>query len=395
MPATRTASARPTTRGIALTFDPRYVEWVIQAWLTRDLAPMKLDELVALATAYAEERLTELTSMGLHEEDVSADAVNKAIALLKNLGLLQQRRVTPKPPRQPRGKKAAQPAPAVQMAVEPPYYAISATADGRAVLSELPAIGGIRVELVRRIVAKSPELTTLLTALDEHGPLIRPVRSLTPLAPTRGAPYARSVEEGIEEFWSRILRRDPPAPNGAAARRPAPAKLIETAAKAALSLHPAGVVAQTDKLLPLASALGLVWMDIRQVNEVIGAQYVGSATSRGESGFASRAPSWEGIRDRFVEELVRAHRARNDGTGFATVASLRGAIGRALHIAQPVVDDLMRSARDAGDQGKLPVLVHFEPDEELLYATERQPLFWRQHAYDFVEVRPIVAAVRS
>src|SRR5579859_35142 len=172
MPATRTASARPTTKGIALTFDPRYVEWVIQAWLTRDLAAMKVDKLVALATAYIEERLTELTSMGLHEEDVSADAVNKAIALLKNLGLLQQRRVTPQPPRQPRGKKVAQPAPAVQMVVEPPYVSISATADGRTVLSEPTATGGIRVELVRRIVAKSPELATLLTALDVHGPLI-------------------------------------------------------------------------------------------------------------------------------------------------------------------------------------------------------------------------------
>lgn len=394
MPATRTASARPTTRGIALTFDPRYVEWVIQAWLTRDLAVMKVDELAALATAYIEERLTELTAMGLHEEDVSADAVNKAIALLKNLGLLLQKRVTPRAPRPPRGKKAAQLVPAAQMAVEPPYYAISATADSRAVLSEPPATGGIRVELVRRIVAKSPELTTLLTALDEHGPLIRPVRNLTPLAPTRGAPYARAVAEGIEEFWSRIPRRDPPTSNGAAARRPAPAKVIETAAKAALSLHPAGAVTQAEKLLPLAAVLGLVWMDTRQVNEVIGAQYVGSAVSRGESGFAPRVPSWEDIRDRFVEELARAHRARNDGTGFATVASLRGAIGHALHIAQPVVDDLMRSARDAGDQDQIPVLVHFEPDEELLYMAERQPLFWRHHAYDFVEVRPVAAAVR-
>lgn len=387
MPATRTASARPTTRGIALTFDPRYVEWVIQAWLTRDLAPMKLDELVALATAYAEERLTELTSMGLHEEDASADAVNKAIALLKNLGLLQQRRVTPKPPRQPRGKKVAQPAPAVQMAVEPPYYAISATADGRTVLSEPPATGGIRVELVRRIVAKSPELTTLLTALDEHGPLIRPVRSLTPLAPTRGAAYARSVEEGIEEFWSRILRRDPPASSGAAARRPAPAKVIEAAAKAALSLHPAGVVTQADKLLPLASALGLVWMDTRQVNEVIGAQYVGSAASRDEMGFAPHVPSWEGIRDRFVEELVRAYRSRADSVGFATLEAIRGAIGHTLSVSPAIVDALLCEARDRGDQHELPILLQFEPNDDLLGEKARRPLVWQRDAYDLIGMR--------
>ncbi len=386
MPATKTASARPATKGIALTFDPRYVEWVIQAWLGKDLSAMKLDALVALAAAYIEERLTELTSMGLHEEDVSADAVNKAIALLKNLGLLQQRRVTPKPPRQPRGKKAAQPVPAAQMAVEPPYYAISATADGRAVLSEPPATGGIRVELVRRIVAQSPELTALLTALDEHGPLICPIRSLTPLAPTRGAPYARAVEDGIEEFWSRILRRDPPAPNGAAARRPAPAKLIEIAAKAALSLHPTGVGAQADKLLPLASALGLVWMDTRQVNAVIGAEYVGSAATRRDNGYAPNTPLWATIQSRFVEELVSAHRSLADSSGFATVTSLRGALGRRLSLAYPQIDALLRQARDAEDAGRWAIHLQFEPNEDWAYRADRRPLVWQSHAFDQILV---------
>src|SRR5258708_17345510 len=122
-------------------------------------------------------------------------------------------------------------------------------------LKEDVAMGGLRLELVRRVVTRSPDLTAFLTALDTGGPLITPISSLTPVAPTRGAAYNRAVDEGVEAFWIQIMRQEVPASaNGASAksvRRPAAGKLIENAAALALKGYPASTMKQAGKLMPL------------------------------------------------------------------------------------------------------------------------------------------------
>ena len=91
MPTSKTSTPAARGRNVTLTFDPRYVEWIIQAWLACDLAAMKLEELTAHIVTYIGDRLIELNSMGLPDEEVSDDAIAKALALLQNLDLVTKK----------------------------------------------------------------------------------------------------------------------------------------------------------------------------------------------------------------------------------------------------------------------------------------------------------------
>src|SRR5258707_4643853 len=172
MPTTKTTARTAATRGITLTFDPRYLEWVVQFWLARDLAPAKLDDFTSGAITHAKEQLAELNTMGLREEEASTDAVAKAIRLLQDLGLLQKKKVPSHPPKLPRSKRGSSQSPTetfVSSSVEAPYYELAVTADGRVMLTQPVAMGGLRLELVRRLVTRSHDLTALLAAIDYRG----------------------------------------------------------------------------------------------------------------------------------------------------------------------------------------------------------------------------------
>jgi hypothetical protein len=373
--STRTASA---PRGPALTFDPRYVNFVIEAWQKHGLATMESDDLITAAVEHAEAALIRLNEMGLLEEDVSQSEISKAIALFKALKLLKQTKT---------GPRNAQ------------VTKVSVTPDGRDMLGEQPVIGGVRPRLASLLVSKNPELTLLLRALEEHGPLVQPVLSLIVGAPRKGRPYAEAIEQGLEKFWAQgtpARMHSTNETNGMPRTRRATARQLLDVAKAeALARHPAGALRQLDKVVPLVRALGLLWTDTQQLNEVIAAQYVGSAASQDAGTYVPSTPTWASIRSRFIDELVRAHTAQENGSGFATIESLRGAIGRALHLAPSVVDDLICAAREAGERREVPVSLHFEPSEDLLYHRDRHPIIWLDRAFDFVEVTPLEPEVPS
>ena len=393
MPASTSRTPAAKGKSVALTFDPRYVEWLIQAWLKSDLAPMKLEELTAHVVRYVRDRLTELNSMGLADEDVSDDAITKALTLLQSLDLITKQKITPKPPKPPRLKKGEAPPPVrAVIPLEPPYYQMAVTTVGRSLLTQPVATGGLRPALVRRIVERCPDLMTLLEAITKGGTVVRPVRSLQPGAPTRGAAYNHALEEGIGEFWTKNVGHDLPQFTGPNGKPVAAGKLPDAAAAVVLQRHPAGALKQLDKMLASAGLLGLIWTYTQQVNEVIGAMTVGSAALWDTGSFLPNTPSWDANSSRFLEALVAAHQTCANGSGYAPITALRGALGRALHISAPVADDLIRTAREAGDRGAQAVVLHFEPDEEASYARDRQPLIWKQHAFDNIEVSPRAGA---
>jgi len=391
MPASRSttnASATAAPKALTLNFDPRYVEFLIQAWLARDFAPVHLDDLIAATAGYAEEAFRTLNVMGLPEETVSNEEIKRAITLFITLGLAKQKRVTPKPPKPSKRGNPPQlqstPAP-----LAPPYSEVTVTPDGCDLMTQPKVTGALRPGIIHRIVAQSPGLAALLRSFHEHGPLARPVRSLTPFAPTRGALYTQEVEAGIQAFWaevdlakSRAHAVQPTSP----AKKPTAAKLIDIAAAEALQRHPAGSLKQLDKLIDIASELGIVWCDATQVNDVIAARWVGSAAISIDGGFTPNTSTWDEIGPRFLKALMQAHTARADGTGFVTVTSLRGVLGRTLGVSAPVVDAFLCQARADGDQRRSAVTLHFEPDEDATYASNRRPLIWNGRAYDQVLV---------
>jgi hypothetical protein len=382
------ASATAAPKALTLNFDPRYVEFLIHTWLARDLAPIDLDALIAATTRQAQESFTALNTMGLREEVASADEVKRAIALLKSLGLLKQKKVTPKPPKQPKRDNRPE-ARSMPVVVAPPYTDVTVTSEARNLLTQPQATGGLRPGIVRRIVVYSPQLTALLQALHEYGPIVRPARGLTPFAPTRGAAYTRAVEDGLAEFWTQVggaASLSNVAPPAAAARRPTAAKLVDNATAEALRRHPAGALKLLDKLIAMASELGLVWNDATQVNDVIAAHSTGSAAIAVDKAFVPNVPTWDDLKSRFIDALTHAHAARADGTGFVTVEALRGALGQALQLSAPIVDAMLCQARTDGDQRRSAVTLHFEPDEDATYALNRRPLIWHGRAYDQVLV---------
>ncbi|MGO8947067.1 MAG: hypothetical protein ACLQUY_05270 [Ktedonobacterales bacterium] len=333
---------------------------------------MSIADFIQLVTDYTDLTLTRLNEMGLLEEDVSASDITKVITLLKTLKLAKQTSVGPK-----NGKI--------------PYLSI--TAEGRSLLGVESAVGGIQSGLVHLLVSRSPDLLALLQALQDHGPLVQPILNLTMNAPRKGSTaYKQAVLAGVAAFRTRFSLLEFPAANvstgtrNRAVRQPSPKQLLDTVATEALQLHPVHAVKQIDKLVLFGGALGLLWTDTEQLNAVIGIQYVGSAAVADGGAFTPYTPTWEEISSHFVQALLEAQRLREDSTRFTTIDTLRGALGRSLHVSSRVADALICVAREAGERRDAPITVHFEEDEELMYVRGRNPILWRGHAFDFVEV---------
>jgi hypothetical protein len=160
----------------------------------------------------------------------------------------------------------------------------------------------------------------------------------------------------------------------------------------ALMRHAAGKLKSLDTLVSLASAFGLAWEDVEQVNSVVAVRSIGSAAVSFDGTYSPNTLDWNQAGSRFIQALVRAHASRADGSGFATVEALRGALGQSLHIAPSIADALLRKAREEGDRGTVPVQLYFVENEDLMYAKNRRPLLWHDHAFDFIEVRPLAGS---
>jgi len=262
------------------------------------------------------------------------------------------------------------------------------------VLHESPATGGIRVGLVQRLLTTYPALRDGLRTLQEEGPLVKPVRQLAFGAPSRGKAYTEALVQGLQQFWAlpALVGRRFPAPvtRGQSTRSPTPAQLLSSAQAQARSFPtPGSKWLEKDVML---SELGLLWIGIEQVNDVIAAHYTGAAVVTVNDTMSPHTPNWEDIRAPFVAELLRAYQAHADGTGAASIADLRGALGQSLRLGPTVVDDLLCHAREAGDRHEESIRIHFEPDDDRIYAADRSPLIWRGAAYDFVEVKRVDSA---
>lgn len=359
-------------RGPALTFDARYVEFALQAWRERDFAPITSSGLITSATRHAENYFTALNAIGLREEHASDSKATGVVNLLKNLKLAKQTMTGPK------DKRVA---------------GLTITSLGHSLLTEAPVTGGLRPAFVQHLVASSPELTAILQALDQDGPLLVPGLNLIPGAPRKGAAYTQALEQGLSHFLSSSSQSgraggDTATLGAARGKKPTPAQLVKQAQANALTRHAAGKLKSLDTLQSLASTFGLVWDDAEQVNSVVTVRSVGTAAVPSDGTYSPNIPDWNQVRSRFIQALVGAHASHADGSGFATVESIRGALGQSLHISSAVADALLCKTREEGDRGTVPVQLYFVENEDLMYAENRHPLVWRGHAFDFIEVRP-------
>ena len=366
MPDPRKATQLTRTRGPALDVDPRYLECAIEAWLAEDLSPTTPAELSVRTSARVEQLLNDRSAMGMSDERISSSQVTKAIALFKALNFAKSS-VT--------GGKNAR------------VQRLTVTPEGRSALSDSPATGGIRVALASRLVAYSPHLTALLSDLEQRGPVMLPILRRRPGAPTRGAAYTRSVLEGLQQVQEVLGRHGTQSAARAEGQRaPSVAKLLADARIAALVQRPGANVKNLDTVVELACALGLAWTDSRPVNDNVAIRTIGSAATRVDEAFTPRTPTWQASRHVFVPALIRAHQTADNGSGFTTIEALRGSLGQALNLAPPVVDALICEAREAGERREVELDMQFEENEDLVYRAGREPLYWRQHAFDFVDV---------
>jgi|GEM_PF-6800316 len=356
-------------RPLALTFDPLYVSFALEVWCGRRLTSIRRSDFEALVAELAESYFESRTAMGCHEETVSLTKISRALALLKALQLVKQTTTGPRDARE---------------------TWIEGAPSGEAVLQEQPAAAGLRPLLAEAIVAQSPDLRMLLRALQEDGPYTQPVLQFQPGAPRRGASYSQAMAEGIAAYQARYDG----SRNGHAAspetKRLTAAQQLKSAQTAAGQHHPAGKTRSLEALVSLAAGLGFLWIDNNSVNSVISARQIGLASTRRQESYRPAVPEWKVNRGGYVHALTTAHAEHLDATGFTPIGALRGALGRTLALSPAAVDYVLVSAREAGDRGEIPISLHFEPNEDLLYSSERDPLIWRDHAYDFVEVRSVV-----
>ena len=355
------------TQGLALTFDTRYVTAVVDAWRAQGLAPITLAELERQTAELLRQRFIARTIMGMREEIVSLPAVTKALGVLTAVKL---------------AKKATRGSGEARVALLTP------TAQGFEVLREEPVGGVLYPRFAECVSAASGTIRTLLDLLTEHGPLNLPVLQLTPEAPRRGAHYQIAVKDGLDAFRSQTTPVAPDlyVPYDLVRPNATPAQRLKAARSWALQAHPAGSLNQLDKAITISLNLGLVWTDLAQVNEVIAAKSIGLAATKGASGYRPHILSWPADSTAFVKALMDAVSERANGSGFATIQEVRGALGRQLQLSPVAVDVLLREARDAGDRHEIPIELHFEPDEDQLYAQQRDPLIWREEAFEFITV---------
>lgn len=352
--------------GPALTFDPRYVTAAIDAWQARNLEPIALSDLEHEVARLMRERFIAWNVMGMCEQAVSAPTVTKAIGVLPALKLA--RKTT-------RGKGEAR------------VTIITPTPDGHDVLAEEPVGGVLYPRFAECLSRANADISILLNLLAQHGPFTQPVLHALPEAPRRGAAYQAAIKEGLDDY-----RRQAPiinTPNIAyepASPKPTSAQRVKAAQSWAIKAHPVGALKQLDKVVAIGLAFGLLWVDITQINETVGAKAVGLAATKTVRGYRPNILSWPGDSGRFIPALISAVSTRDNGSGFATIQEVRGAIGHKLDLSPVAVDALLREARDAGDRHEIPVELHFEPDEDQLYAVQRDPLVWREGAFEFITV---------
>jgi hypothetical protein len=353
--------------GLALTFDPRYVTAAIDAWHAHDLSPISPSDLESKTAQLLQERFIALNVMGMREQAVSMPALTKALGILTSLKLA--RKIT-------KGKG------------ESHITQLTVTADGREILAEKPVSGTLYPRFAECLSRATPDISTLLDLLAVNGPLTQPIVQPVPGAPRRGVAYLVAVSEGLREYHHQAsacttkphVMYEPSNPKATAPQR------IKAAQTWASQAHPAGALRQLDKAVATSLAFGLLWVDTIQINEVIAARSIGLAATRTSRGFHPNSKSWPSDSAKIIPALIDAVSTRANGSGFATIQEVRGTIGRTLSLSPIAVDALLREARDAGDRHEIPIELHFEPDEDQLYAIQRDPLIWREEAFEFITV---------
>ncbi len=353
--------------GPALTFDPRYVIGAIDAWRDQGLQSIPVADLEREVTHLMRDRLVAWNIMGMREEKVSSAAVSKAIGIFTTLKLAKKTT---------KGKG------------ETKIVLLAPTADGRAILSQEPIDGALYPHFAECLASASPDLRNMLDSLAQNGPYTQPVFGLTPTAPRRGAAYKAAISEGLRDYKSEVaaplstprIAYEPESPKAT------PAQHIKAAQQWAMQAHPVGAMRQLDRVLTIGLAFGLLWVDVAQVNEVIAAKSVGLAAEKTDKGYKPHILRWPNDSRVFIPALVNAIVTRANGSGFATIQEVRGAIGRKLSLSPIAVDALLREARDAGDRHEIPMELQFEPDVDQIYATQRDPLVWRDGAFEFITI---------
>jgi hypothetical protein len=353
--------------GPALTFDPRYVTAAIDAWRALNLAPIALLELERQTARLMRERFIAWNVMGIREQSVSTPAVTKALGVFTALKL---------------AKKTTRGSGEGRVALLMP------TAQGFEVLREDPTGGVLYPRFTECLSNASATIQNLLDLLAESGPFTQPIIQIIPGAPRRGAAYQVAIKEGLDKYLRQAtnavtMPRIPYEPDSPKAT---PAQRLKAAQGWAMQAHPTGTLSQLDKVIAIGLAFGLLWIDVVQVNEVIGAKSIGPAAIGTGRGYRPNILNWPSDSGKFIPALTSAVATRANGSGFATIQEVRGALGRKLHLSPPAVDVLLREARDAGDRHEIPIELHFEPDEDQLYALQRDPLIWRDEAFEFVTV---------
>lgn len=354
-------------QGPALTFDPRYVTSAIDVWRTRDLAPFVLPDLERATTRLIRERFIAWTTMGMREQTVSESSVTKAINLLTALKLAKK---------------------TTRGTGETRVITLTPTRDGRDALVEEPVSGAVYLRFAERLSKASGDIANLLDLLASNGPFVQPILHPIAEAPRRGAAYQSALKEGLHEFQRQMTgtRLTPSVSYEPASLKATPAQRLKAAQTWAAQAHPAGTLKQIDKAVAVGVAFGLLWVDVVQINEVIGSQSIGLAATSTAAGYRPNILSWPDDSGAFIPALISAISSRANGSGFATIQDVRGAIGRALQLSPIAVDIVLRQARDAGDRHEIPIELHFEPDEDQLYAQQRDPLIWREEAFEFITV---------
>lgn len=358
---------------LALTFDPQYVIAAMDAWRKLGVTHITVPEFERETTKLLRQRFTERNEMGMREQAIAPVAIAKAIGVFTSLKLAKKTS---------KGKGDAR------------VVTLLPTSDGREVLSESPTGHVLYPQFAERLSSAPSDLQRVLELLETHGPFSQPVISVTLDAPRRGAAHKALGEEGLREYrhQARNLASEPTVPYEPTSAKATLAQQVKMAQAWAAQAHPAGRLKQLDKAVAIGLAFGLLWVDVAQVNEVIGAKTVGLASTRTALGYRPNILRWPDDSDAFTQALVTAIVTRSNGSGFATVREVRGAVGRKLNLSPSAVDALLRETRDAGDRHEIPIELHFEPDEDQLYASQRDPLVWRHEAFEFITLLRSVRA---
>lgn len=353
--------------GPALTFDPRYVIGAIDTWRGLNLEPISVSDLERALMHLMRDRFVAWNILGMRDERVATKSVTQSIGVLTALKVAKKTA---------KGKGDAR------------VVWLSPTPDGHDILAQQPIDGTLYPRFAVRLASASPDIRSGLSILAKNGPYTQPVLHVTPTAPKRGAAYRAAIIEGLRdykrEFAAPIVSpRIAYEPESAKAT---PAQIVKSAQQWAAQAHPAGAIRQLDRVVNVGLAFGLLWADVVQVNEVIAAKSIGLAADETSSGFTPHILRWPTDREAFTQALVNAIVTRANGSGFATIQEVRGAIGRKLSLSPIAVDALLRGAREAGDRHEIPMELHFEADEDQLYAAQRDPLVWREEAFEFITI---------